>query len=437
MNQTRFRVLAAGSVALAAVTAAVLGIEPRPSDATPPAALVAVAAQPVPAIVPTAGPAPRAEARVLWVNRWEYRTAADIRRIMERAARANLNMVYFQVRGPSDAYYRSNIDPCSIRLCGRLGGTPTWDPLEVAVAEAHARGLQLHAWINALSGWDSQKSDFCQQLRRSDPGRPNHILVDHPEYAMHGRSGRPMACPNGEEYVYLSPGHPAVRTRLARVAADVVRRYRVDGVHLDRIRYPGASYGWDRATVAAFGRDPKADPAGWARFRRDLVSRTVHETRDSIQKVRRVPLSAAVWPIYDRDRFGWPSSSGVDQFFQDTWGWARDGALDVAVPMAYFRVNDQPCTYLRRPGREPNPDWRCMMQDHLDGMRPTGRHVYIGIASGMPHDEIARQIRIGRERGVQGFSFYSFDNLNGRGAVPFLGDGPFREKAVVPPMPWM
>ncbi|MBD0320151.1 MAG: family 10 glycosylhydrolase, partial [Gemmatimonadetes bacterium] len=356
---------------------------------------------------------------------------------IENARRANFNIVYFQVRGPADARYRSALDPCSPRLCGRLGGVPTWDPLEVAVREAHARGLQLHAWINALSGWESVSGSVCQQLVPSVPGQPNHILVDHPEYAMHGRSGRPMACPNGEEYVYLSPGNPAVRTRLARVAADVVRRYRVDGVHLDRIRYPGDSYGWDRATLAAFGRDPKADPAGWARFRRDLVTRTVRETRDSIRSVRRVPLSAAVWPIYDRDRFGWPSSSGVDQFFQDTWGWAREGALDVAVPMAYFRVNDQPCTYLRRPGREPNPDWRCMMQDHLDGMRPTGRHVYIGIASGWPHDEIARQIRIGRERGVQGFSFYSFDNLNGRGAVPFLGDGPFREKAVVPAMPWM
>jgi uncharacterized lipoprotein YddW (UPF0748 family) len=382
--------------------------------------------------------APRAEARVLWVNRWEYRTEADVRQIMQRAARAKLNMVYFQVRGPSDAYYRSNLDPCSVRLCGKLGGTPTWDPLEVAVREAHARGIQLHAWINALSGWDSQEGDFCRLLRRSDPGRPNHVLIDHPEWAMHTRAGRPMACPNGEEYVYLSPGNPGVRTHLARVAADVVRRYRVDGVHLDRIRYPGSGYGWDRASLAAFGRDPAADPAGWARFRREMVSRTVKETRDSIQAVRRVPLSAAVWPIYDRTRFGWPSSSGIAQFFQDTWSWAREGALDVAVPMTYFRVNQQPCTYVRLPGaREPNPDWRCMLEDHLAGMRPTGRHVYIAIASGMPHAEIERQIRIGRERGVQGFAFYSYDNLNGRGAIPFLGDGPFREPATVPVMPWM
>lgn len=380
----------------------------------------------------------RAEARALWVNRWEYRTEADIRRIMERAARARLNMVYFQVRGPSDAYYRSDLDPCSVRLCGRLGGTPTWDPLEVAVREAHSRGIQLHAWVNALSGWDSQKDDFCRLLRRSEPGRPNHVLVDHPEWAMHTRGGRPMMCPNQQEYVYLSPAHSGVRTHLARVAADVVRRYRVDGIHLDRIRYPGADFGWDRASLAAFGRNPASDPEGWARFRRELVSRTVREVADSIRAVRRVPLSAAVWPIYDRTRFGWPSSSGFAQFFQDSWGWARDGALDVAVPMTYFRVNEQACTYLPASGtRASNPDWRCMLDDHLSGMRSTGRHVYIAIASGMPHDEIDRQIRIGRARGVQGFAFYSFDNLNGRGAIPFLGDGPFREPATVPRMPWM
>lgn len=384
-----------------------------------------------------ARPAVREEARALWVNRWEFRTAADIARIMDKANRANLNVVYFQVRGPSDAYYRSQIDPCSVRLCGRLGGTPTWDPLEVAVREAHARGIELHAWINALSGWDSQEGDFCRLLQPSEPGQPNHILVDHPEWAMHTRAGKPQACPNGQEYVYLSPGNPGVRTRLARVAADVVRRYEVDGVHLDRIRYPGASYGWDSASLAAFGRDPARDPAGWARFRREMVNRVVEETHDSIQAARPVPLSAAVWPIYDRNRFGWNSSSGVGQFFQDTWEWARGGYLEVAVPMTYFRVNDEYCSYTRRPGaRDRNPDWACMLDDHLKGMAPTGRHVYVAISGGLPQTEIEKQVRIGRQRGVKGFAFYSFGALDRRDAWARLGDGVFREPAAVPDREW-
>ncbi|HEX8392809.1 MAG TPA: family 10 glycosylhydrolase, partial [Longimicrobium sp.] len=359
--------------------------------------------------------------------------------LMEQARRANFNIVYFQVRGPGDARYRSALDPCSPRLCDRLGGVPTWDPLEVAVREAHARGLQLHAWINALSGWESRTPAECRALRPSAPGQPNHILVDHPEWAMHTRAGRPMGCPNGDEYVYLSPAHAGVRTHLARVAADVVRRYEVDGVHLDRIRYPGAAFGWDPAALRAFGKDPASDPQGWSRFRRELVNSVVRETNDSIKSVRPVPLSAAVWPIYDRTRFGWrESSSGVSQFFQDTWGWAAGGYLDVAVPMTYFYVADERCSYRpRRPGEEPNPDWDCMVADHVDGMRPSGRHVYAGIVTGLPLNEIARQVRIGRERGVNGFSFYSYGALNEQNAWSFLANGVFREPATVPRMPWL
>ena len=398
----------------------------------------APAVDPAPAEAADSAPAVLEEGRALWVNRWDYGSAATIRQVMENAARANFNIVYFQVRGPWDARYRSRLDPCSPRLCGQLGGVPTWDPLEVAVREAHARGLQLHAWINALSGWESNNGTTCAGLRRSAPGQPNHVLIDHPEWAMHTRGGRPMACPNGEEYVYLSPAHAGVRTHLARVAADIVRRYDVDGIHLDRIRYPGEGFGWDRAALAAFGRDPAANPQDWARFRRDLVNRMVKETYDSIGAARRVPLSAAVWPIYDRTRFGWPSSSGVAQFFQDTWEWARGGYLDVAVPMTYFHVAEERCSYRpRRAGQEPNPDWDCMVADHVAGMRPTGRHVYAGVLPGLGRDEIARQVRIGRRHGVDGFSFYFYSALANMNAWSFLGDGVFREPSVPPRMEWL
>jgi uncharacterized lipoprotein YddW (UPF0748 family) len=164
----------------------------------------------------------------------------------------------------------------------------------------------------------------------------------------------------------------------------------------------------------------------------------VKETHDSIQAVRPVPLSAAVWPIYDRDRFGWPSSSGIAQFFQDTWEWARGGYLDVAVPMTYFYVAERPCSYVpRRPGQEPNPDWDCMVADFVEGMRPSGRHVYAAVLSGLPFPEIEKQVRLGRQRGVNGFSFYSYGALSEKNAWSFLANGPFREPAVVPRMEWL
>ncbi|HEV3485145.1 MAG TPA: family 10 glycosylhydrolase, partial [Vicinamibacterales bacterium] len=266
------------------------------------------------------GGEPRAEGRAIWVNRFEYSSAADIERIIAQAASANFNVVYFQVRGQGDAYYRSNLEPCAIRLCGTLGnGTPPFDPLEIAIREAHARGIQLHAWLNALTGWASPRANntaYCALLVESRPGSPRHMLLAHPEWVMTARDGTPMDCYTSQEpeYAYVSPGIAAVRSHLARVAADVVRRYPVDGVHLDRIRYPGPAWSYDEPSLAAFraryGRTPSggADP-DWNRFRKEQIDATVRAVFDSVTAVRpAVSLSAAVWPIHDRATFGWPSS---------------------------------------------------------------------------------------------------------------------------------
>jgi uncharacterized lipoprotein YddW (UPF0748 family) len=384
------------------------------------------------------GKAPMVEARAVWVERLDYKTET-IPEVMRLAARAHFNIVYFQVRVASDALYPSRLDPCAPRLCGRLGGaTPEPDPLEIAVREAHRNGLQLHVWLNALSGWYADSAYQCARLEPSAGGEPEHVLVDHPDWAVHYRSGRPQRCPNEENYVFLSPANPGVRTHLARVAADLVRRYPVDGVHLDRIRYPGPDFGWDPAALAAFGHDPARDSAGWVRFRTEMVNRTVREVWDSIHAVRPVPLSAAVWPIYDRRRLGWdhllrPSSSGVEEYFQDPWKWARDGYLDAAVPMTYSRVTDPGCQYTQ----ETHGDWRCTVADQVAGLRPTGRHLYAGILAGLGADEVEREIRIGRQLGVNGFSISFYSMVVTTDLMRRLPEGAFREPAVVPPMPWL
>src|SRR5687767_15061864 len=122
------------------------------------------------------------EARALWVSRFEYSTAADISRIMTDAKSANFNIVYLQVRGVADALYASDLEPCSTRLCSKLGGNPTWDPLGHAVSEAKSRGIQLHAWINAFIGWTATSTQTCALLQESDPGKPRHILLENPSF---------------------------------------------------------------------------------------------------------------------------------------------------------------------------------------------------------------------------------------------------------------
>jgi uncharacterized lipoprotein YddW (UPF0748 family) len=380
------------------------------------ARVVVVATPPLPTLV---------EGRALWVSRFEYDSPQKIAEIMTKARSANFNIVYFQVRGAGDAYYRSSIEPCAAALCGRLGGgTLPYDPLDVAVREAHARGLQLHAWINALTGLASGASASCAVLVESAAGQPRHMLLANPGWAVRTATGAAQPCPNAEEYVYVSPGIAAVRTHLARVAADIARRYAVDGIHLDRIRYPGTAWSYDSASLAGFGRSPSADAAGWAQYRRDMVSLAVRETRDSVRAARPAArLSAAVWGIH-RDLWGWNSSHGFGQYLQDPRAWAAGGYLDVAVPMTYYAIHATRCGFA---------DWACLLDDHLAGIQATtGVPVFIGIGASRGATEVTAQIRLGRARGVRGFALYSYGAVDAAGLWSVLAADVFAQAATAP-----
>ncbi|HSN74356.1 MAG TPA: family 10 glycosylhydrolase, partial [Anaerolineae bacterium] len=68
------------------------------------------------------------ETRALWVTRWDFRTPDDIRWLVDKAAGANFNALYFQVRGNADALYPSALEPWMARLSGgALGEDPGWD----------------------------------------------------------------------------------------------------------------------------------------------------------------------------------------------------------------------------------------------------------------------------------------------------------------------
>ena len=371
--------------------------------------------------------AQKPEARALWVTRFDYDSEAKIARIMETAARSHFNIIYFQARAASDAYYRSTIEPCAALLCGKLGGTPSYDPLEVAVREGHKHGLQVHAYLNALTGRAAGIEGQCKPIPEPDPGNPRHVLLDHPEWIMSDRTGRRLPCPNSEEYVWLSPAFPEVRSRLAAVAADIARRYEIDGIHLDRIRYPGNAWSWDEASRAEFGKNPDKNAAEWKEYRTALVSRMVRETYDSISAVKpQLVFSAAVWGIY-HDKWQWKTLAGKTDLMQDYRAWAKEGYMDILVPMTYSRIKAR-CARI---------DWGCMLDEHIQGdERETGRQMYIGIDASKGAREIVNQIRLARSRGVTGMAIFSFTDADNSRVWPLLRSGVFAERAAVPEMPW-
>ncbi|HVR44010.1 MAG TPA: family 10 glycosylhydrolase, partial [Thermoanaerobaculia bacterium] len=138
--------------------------------------------------------------------------------ILDRAKELNFNAVIFQVRPAGDAMYRSEIEPWSEFLTGEMGRDPGWDPLAFAVEQAHARGLELHAWLNPYR---------ARHQEPRAPASPTHLSVTHPHLVREYGS-----------YLWMDPGEPEVRERTMAVVLDLVRRYDLDGIHFDDYFYP-------------------------------------------------------------------------------------------------------------------------------------------------------------------------------------------------------
>jgi uncharacterized lipoprotein YddW (UPF0748 family) len=390
------------------------------------------------------------EARALWVNRFDYTNAASIANIMQKAGQARFNMVYFQVRGIGDAFYRSTIEPCAYALCGTLGGgttnaVPPFDPLAVAITEAAKYGIEVHAWLNSYTGWVAGSATNCARLIESTP---RHMLKANPSWIMTDRNRVPMPCATSSEYIWVSPGFPGVRSQLAHVAADIARNYAVKGIHLDRIRYPGTAWSydtssvntWDRANGLAIGTLPPASSSSFNDFRRAMVNQGVREVYDSIRAVRpSLVLSAAVWPIYKTPP-GWSTgfSRGYDDLFQDTRTWTGSGFLDVAVPMTYPGSTTS-VSYTVKPTYCASLDWECLLDDHRRVIEDQHhRFVYIGVGAIKGWDEMDRQLAIARRKGVTGISIYNYGTIRDQSPTAWtnLANGYFKYPATVPAMPW-
>ncbi|GAA3835148.1 family 10 glycosylhydrolase [Streptomyces chiangmaiensis] len=300
------------------------------------------------ALTPGAAAAPRrrrssVELRGMWLatmfNRdWPARAGlsasvqrAQLRDRLDSAVRHGLNTVFFQVRPTADALWPSPYEPWSWYLTGTQGKDPGWDPLGTAVEEAHARGLQLHAWFNPYR--IATHTDLSR-LAASHPARR------HPEWAVaHGG------------HLYYNPGLPEVRAFVEDAVLDAVRRYPVDGVHFDDYFYPYPVAGQvfhDDAAYAAYGGG-FVSRAAWRRNNIDLL---VRETSARVRQIR--PAASfgvspfGVWRNAATDSRGSATRAGVqtfDDLYADTRKWVRSGWLDYICPQLYWNIGYPPADY--------------------------------------------------------------------------------------------
>lgn len=410
----------------------------------------AAAEDPPPLPAPPTPPAVRREFRGVWVASvanidWPSRPGlpadaqkAELIVLLDRAKQLHLNAVVLQVRPAADALYASALEPWSEYLSGTAGKAPepAYDPLAFVVAEAHRRGLELHAWFNPFRARHASA--------KSEPS-PGHVSRTHPDWVRaYGKQS------------WLDPGEPAVQEYNLGVLLDVVRRYDVDGVHLDDYFYPypendpatGAPIPFpDDATYARY-QAGSGGTLGRADWRRDNVNTFVRRLYEAVKKEKPwVKMGVSPFGIW---RPGSPAQiAGLDAYDSlsaDSRRWLREGWVDYLSPQLYWKIEQT------AQGFAPLLGWWA-------GENTLGRHLWPGLfasrASGptpaWPADEIAYQIRTTRgQAGATGNLLFSARALapetapagsaaigSAAGLGALLANGVYAAPALVPASPWL
>ena len=282
--------------------------------------------------------APKREFRGAWIQavngQWQGigRDAmqAELTRELNALQADGINAILFQVRVEGDALYESKYEPWSRYLTGQQGQPPSpyWDPLAWMVEQCHARGMELHAWINP----------YRAKTKGTTAMATTHYAIKHPE-----------RCFRYEDLMIFDPGIPENRHFICLVAADIVRRYDIDGLHIDDYFYPYPVAGVpipDDAAYAAYGQG--RDRNDW---RRDNVNQFIRELYDVVHITKPwVKFGVSPFGIYRNQRV-WHDGSATnglqnyDDLYADVLLWVNEGWVDYNIPQIYWEIGNKAADY--------------------------------------------------------------------------------------------
>lgn len=371
------------------------------------------------AAAPNAAPSPAAieDVRALWVTRATLNSPTSVTRMVAAARAGGFNTLLVQVRGRGDAYYSSSLEPRAAELAAH----PGFDPLASTISQAHAAGLQVHAWVavNLVSS------------AATLPSSREHVVYRHPEWLMVPKAlavelrGIDTRSPeylgrlarwsrqhaDGVEGLYTSPLHASAAAHLTAVVRELVTGYALDGVHLDYVRFPSDEFDYSRTALDQFKQSvvpdltpaevqrlkarealdplayPNFFPERWKAFRRSRLTSLVMRVRTTVKEVRPAALvSAAVIP---------DAVEAYNSRLQDWRTWLDQSLIDVLCPMAY---TTEPTQFEAQVA---------LAQDYAGG-----RPVWTGIgAYRLPSATTLQFIAAAKRLGTSGVVLFSYDAL--------------------------
>ena len=326
--------------------------------------------------------------------------------ILNNIAAMGLNTVFLQVRPSADALYQSALFPWSRYVSGTAGQAPDgdFDVLAYWVEGAHSRGLQLHAWLNPYRITRDGKEEL-DALPETSPAK------QHPEWVV-----------EYEGNYYFNPGLPAVQQLVVDGAAEIVRNYDVDGIHLDDYFYPGTDFN-DAAAYARYGEDFD-DIGDWRRDNVNTLIASLDETVHAINPELSFGVSpAGIWDNKADNPKGSDTNgrSSYREIYCDSVEWVKRGTVDYICPQLYWSIGYEIADF------EVLVDW------WQDIVSTSDVALYIGIgayraAEAEPGDvwygtaELERQLdTLDNSIDIQGEVFFSYASLmEAQGCSDFL-----------------
>jgi len=367
------------------------------------------------------------EYRALWVDSWNagFLSPRQARKLVETARLGNINALIVEVRKIGDAYYDSALEPLASNIA-----TPSFDPLKTLIELCHdtsggKKRLELHAWVVAYRIYKGREG-------AGFPPSP-HILSRHPEWVSLNHEGQHSE----KGTVYLDPGVPGVMDYNIDVCLDIIRKYEVDGINFDYIRYPSTGWGYNPIALGRFqkltGRTDRPAPTDsqWRAFHREQVSHFLRKVY--IRLIAEKPnLKVSVCTT------GWGDIKGGDFTrtdaykggIQDWARWHRDHLLDVNFRMGYKRQHNAS-------QKQQFENWtRFTLNHQCFRLSPIGLGSYLNTIDGT-----LEQLRTAREYGANGLVFYNYhspskDQVTRSDFFSTIRARAYPEWLDVPPLAW-
>jgi uncharacterized lipoprotein YddW (UPF0748 family) len=346
----------------------------------------------------------------------------ELRSILDKAVEINLNAIILQVRPQCDALYNSSLEPWSSYLTGTMGKAPEpyYDPLEFAVNEAHMRGLELHVWFN--------------------PYRANHPSNNGGISSNHISRINPEIVKEYGKYLWLDPGEKGTQDHTLNVVIDVVKRYDIDGVHIDDYFYPYKESD-NNGKEIDFPDNPswnKYKSSGGtlnrSDWRRDNVNTFVKRFYEEVKAEKpwvKVGISPfGIWkPGYPQGVSGFNQYEGL---YADAKLWLEEGWVDYFTPQLYWAIDSK--------GQPYKPLLKWWVEQNKKQ-----RHIWPGnFTSRIPKewkaDEIVNQVKATQEQPGAGgnvhFSMVALSN-NRDNICNKLKESVYKYPVLVPSCPWL